>query len=611
MCRILRLVCLLLLYSSALAFAFDKPWIEIRSPHFRVLTDGSEKDARRVAKEFEQMHNVFEYNMRGFRLDTGAPLLVFAAKDQDSAAALSPVFQSRKGANTLVGLYNEGWEKQFAIIRLSQAEAGFVNGGQNSFNVIYHEYVHSILHMNTRWLPVWMDEGLAEFFGSTLFDGDKVELGFPSTRLRRVESQSLIPIDVMLKVDARSPYYHDETLAPMFYAESWAMVHYMEFGDGMENGKKVGDFYSLLDQGMPQEKAFVQVFGEPKKFYDGLRFYLSSPTLRSTIIKDLPRVDDSQFASRTLSPAESSAEIAGYHIWTRNSNAARPLLEQALKDDPKLAVAHENMAFLDFNSGDDADALKEFSQALELDPKRYLSLYYKTMLQSSARPTPDEDAIYSGMLGTIGLNPNFAPAYVQLALHHFRIGNLKNAQLMAQKAAEIAPSRAGYYLLLAHTQAALGNYLDAAQIASFVATRWTGPDHDEAVEIWDSIPSSQRPASENFTDEIPKDTQTMAGKVESITCADKDKNIKFDLVLDHEGKPVHFHSDGGFPTGYSDTIWYGRDHFSLCHHLEGMRAIVRYKPAKDATYAGDIAELEFRVDMPTPPQAVTPAAQTK
>ncbi|HEY6944047.1 MAG TPA: hypothetical protein VI431_02825, partial [Candidatus Acidoferrum sp.] len=48
------------------------------------------------------------------------------------------------------------------------------------------------------------------------------------------------------------------------------------------------------------------------------------------------------------------------------------------------------------------------------------------------------------------------------------------------------------------------------------------------------------------------------------------------------------------------TLWYGRDHFSVCHHLEGLRAIVRYKESQDKDSAGDWVELELREDLPTP-----------
>jgi len=72
------------------------------------------------------------------------------------------------------------------------------------------------------------------------------------------------------------------------------------------------------------------------------------------------------------------------------------------------------------------------------------------------------------------------------------------------------------------------------------------------------------------------------------------------FVLNHDGQPLTFHRKGGFASGYSDTLWYGGDHFTLCHHLEGLRAVVRYRKPSDATYAGDVAEIEIRDDLPEP-----------
>jgi hypothetical protein len=50
--------------------------------------------------------------------------------------------------------------------------------------------------------------------------------------------------------------------------------------------------------------------------------------------------------------------------------------------------------------------------------------------------------------------------------------------------------------------------------------------------------------------------------------------------------------------GYSDTLWFGGDHFTLCHHLDGLRAVVRYKPSVDKPSAGEWVELELREDLP-------------
>ncbi len=95
----------------------------------------------------------------------------------------------------------------------------------------------------------------------------------------------------------------------------------------------------------------------------------------------------------------------------------------------------------------------------------------------------------------------------------------------------------------------------------------------------------------------PKDTQTISGVVQSVQCAGPEN---LTLVLLHEHAPLTFHRKGAFIIGFSDTLWYGADHFDICHNVESLRAIVRYRPASDASYAGDLAEVEIRDDLPLP-----------
>ena len=85
----LRAIVFLLSASAALATAGEKPWIEVRSPHFRVLTNGGTKDARRVAHEFEQMRYIFATQFPT-SVGIGCP----------TAGSRSPRRTHRKGAGT-------------------------------------------------------------------------------------------------------------------------------------------------------------------------------------------------------------------------------------------------------------------------------------------------------------------------------------------------------------------------------------------------------------------------------------------------------------------------------------------------------------------------------
>ena len=368
--RFASLLFLPLLFSPSL-WAGEKPWIEVSSPHFRVLTNGSENEARRVTHEFEQMRFVFgELNPQS-RLEGGAPLTIFAARDESTAKRLEP-YLWRQAA----GVYHHAWEREYVMMRLDGWDSG-------TREVVFHEYTHSILHRNVHWIPLWLDEGMADFYGFTRFEGNNIYVGAAPAQYRMLTGP-LIPSETLLTVDGSSPYYRDESKAYRFYAESWSLVHFLMFAEGMEHGKKLDQYSALLQQGVASKKAFQQVFGDFKTLEAQLSDYLSRFAFSSSMLPNPPPLDEKKFVARTLTAAETKAELAGFRLWTHDLEDARPLADEALKEDPKLGLAHEVMGFVDFGEGKDADALNEFTQATILNPNLPLSLFAKIMMSPKA-----------------------------------------------------------------------------------------------------------------------------------------------------------------------------------------------------------------------------------
>ena len=472
--------------------------------------------------------------------------------------------------------------------------------GPDAYEVVYHEYVHAVLHTNFRWLPAWLDEGMAEFYGNTRFEQNKIYIGAPSRYYRYLQDKPLIPIDALLAIDHRSPYYHDWDKVPIFYGEAWALVHFLTFGPGMitRERTKLTEFNSLLQQGAEQKKAFRQVFGDTAELQKNLDQYLHRVAVTAAVFNSPSKIDEKDFVVHTFSMAESESQLGSYRLWSRQLSDAKPYVELALKDDPKLGLAHEDMGFLDFAAAKDKEAAREFAQAYDLDPKLYLSLFYKTMLSPMAKSddSGDQDRFRDALLKTVGLNYEFAPAYVELALLDMRQGKYSDALSMARRAEQLEPARAGYHLLSGHILLRLWHGREASEFARYVAERWFGSDHDEAVQLWNEIPVSERVPGDQLSDQVPKETETAEGKLLSATCTDKDRISA--LVLDTGNHALTFRSKSEFMSGFSDTIWYGEDHFSLCHHLEGLHAVVRYKPPADGSYAGELAQLEIREELP-------------
>jgi hypothetical protein len=165
------LTCFYLL--SALLFIFparpcpaSKPqaWIRLRSPNFIVVTNANEKQARRVAYQFEMIRAVFRqvFNITGSSPDP--PVTIIAAKDEATLKPLLPDYYQAKGSSHPSGYYLGGPEKNYVALRL---DVTLNREAYEPYEPIYHEYVHYLTRRMMAQLPLWLTEGLAEFYGNT------------------------------------------------------------------------------------------------------------------------------------------------------------------------------------------------------------------------------------------------------------------------------------------------------------------------------------------------------------------------------------------------------------------------------------------------------------
>src|SRR6267142_2239462 len=284
-------------------------------------------------------------------------------------------------------------------------------------------------------------------------------------------------------LDQRGSFTKSEDDTQLFYAQAWALTHFLTMSPGMEGGARLKRFFNALQAGTEQKKAFQDTFGDLSKVQKDLDDYVHHFAFPAGVIAAPPHFDEKSFTSRVLTLAETRAELGSFFLSTHHSKEARTPIEAAVKDDPKLALAHEDFGFVDLRDGKDAEAVREFSQAFELDNQMYRSLFAKTMLSPPA--TADERELFFAALSrVVQINPQFAPAYVELAKFALANGKLTLALAMARTAEKMEPSRAGYHLLTGQILLRMGHPTEAAAYAAYVASRWEGVDHDEAMELW-------------------------------------------------------------------------------------------------------------------------------
>jgi hypothetical protein len=90
LCRSCMRFVLFFVFVAANLAGGEKPWTEVRSPNFRVLTNASANDGRRAAREFEQIRALFAQGFPKMRLDSGARLTIWAPQDEQSMKSLAP-----------------------------------------------------------------------------------------------------------------------------------------------------------------------------------------------------------------------------------------------------------------------------------------------------------------------------------------------------------------------------------------------------------------------------------------------------------------------------------------------------------------------------------------
>jgi tetratricopeptide (TPR) repeat protein len=256
-----------------------------------------------------------------------------------------------------------------------------------------------------------------------------------------------------------------------------------------------------------------------------------------------------------------------------------------------------------FNEGHDDEALKEFTTATQLDGKNYIAWFARTMISPASRSASaqDQQETYEALNHVLSLKLDFAPAYVELAKLAIRRGQSDTALALSKRAEQLEPYRSGYRVLSARILLLLNRPSEAAAEAAYVAQRWFGSDRDEAMEVWNQVRAADRHVEAPTTVEPSDKPETTEGKVQSVSC----DGLAFGITLDVNGRAETFRSTG-FPVGFSDIFWVGRDHFTPCFHVQGLRVKVRYKPSKDSSYAGDLIYAGFRDD-PAEPASAAPS----
>jgi hypothetical protein len=352
-----------LVCASALILPAREKWLYARAEHFEMFSTAPEKTSRRVLAELEQFRAGF---LAMFPLprerDPRATVVLFDTERQ--FRPYKPLYKG-KPREDVSGYFVSGADE--VVIALT-TEAGDEEEAADPTESIFHEYVHLLLHSRGVSPPLWLNEGLAEVYSTFDLKPDSVEFGRAKSYASVLNLVPLMPLRRLFAVTAASREYNEDERAGIFYAESWALLHYLICGTNRDNQPKLIHFIHLLEAGNTnQEDSFRQAFGMSyaemetalRSYLDNGQFYLRRAPLP---LPDLAA--KLQFRPATDFERDLALLNLLWRVQQPGDTAARAI--EFAEKQPASPRPYEILAHVAITDGDTAKAMHYWKRAAEL-----------------------------------------------------------------------------------------------------------------------------------------------------------------------------------------------------------------------------------------------------
>jgi tetratricopeptide (TPR) repeat protein len=219
-------------------------WTRVRSARFDVLSSASSQRTRQIVADLETLADALATaSPRLVRVPVVTKVFIFGHR-KESQPYFDVLFSTERSRAT--GAY----------VRHRAGGTMFVDAsrGRHVERTATHELVHDLLRRG-RVPPLWIEEGLAEYFSNAEILDGKVRAGQAiREHVMRLHQRRAFPLARLFGVRRESA----EATTALFYAQSWAAVHWLMSTDR----EAFFDFVADLERGVATADALQQHFGK-------------------------------------------------------------------------------------------------------------------------------------------------------------------------------------------------------------------------------------------------------------------------------------------------------------------------------------------------------------
>ena len=474
----LTLFCVCLLAFAGPALAKDI-WINVRSKNFNLIGNASEKEIRGVAAKLEQFRETFRQLFPNAKFNAAIETNVVVFKNESSYRPFKPKRADGKADKWIAGYFQPGEDLNYITLSTEGEK-------EDTYGTIFHEYVHFMLNTNfgRSEVPPWFNEGLAEYYQTfKVRDSKNVVLGeIQSNHLLLLQQNKLIPLKTFFEIDNYSLHQNGNHSRSVFYAQAWALMHYLIQGNQGANNAAMNKFLSLVMNKVEPEKAFQQAFqSDYATMEKALRKYIEQSKYQATLVtfkNDL--LVDTEMKTIPLSEAESNAYLGDLLYHTQEYADAESYLQKALAVDADSTMANTSYGLVKMRQRKFDEAKKYLEKAVASDGRNHFAHYNYAYVLS--REDMNESGFVMGfspekavlmrrsLQKAIEIKPDFTESYRLLAFVNLvNNENLDESINLLRKGISLQPGNQDYALLIAQIYMRQEKLAEAKGIAEKLA----------------------------------------------------------------------------------------------------------------------------------------------
>lgn len=456
----------------------ENEWVEVRSRNFHLIGNASEKDIRAVAFKLEQFREALRLVLNQYNFNSPVPTTVVVFKNAEDYKPYKPVKSNGAPDNFVVGYFQASEDINYITLSTE-------GDPSRLYNIIFHEYTHFLLRNNLgeSRIPPWYNEGMAEYYETFAIEDDrKVMIGAVHKDFLKVLSKNnLIPFDTFFNTDNYSLHEQGNDGIGLFYAQAWALMHYLKHGKDSARSAQLDKFLKLVMADKNPKDAFIEAFqADYEAMENELKEYIRQDSFQTTAVSFINKLNfDSEMKSSVLTDARTQAYLGDLLFHSGRIAEAEAHLQKALKLEPELGMAQTSLGLVKLQQEDFDEAEKYLEKAIRADSGNYRVYYNYAYVLSrygmsdfgfvSEYNTALAEKMREALKKAIELNPNFAESYNLYAfISIVRNEEINEAIAYLNKALQIAPGNQWYLIHLSELLLRKNDFAAARSIASKV-----------------------------------------------------------------------------------------------------------------------------------------------